>query len=454
MAQVARPIILDLPELFKVELDRYIQENPPNWKYQHIYFYYLIHYLTVRQIQEKNKEKEDEFFSINTKNLKKVTIWNIDRYILYLVNGEFLMRDNYIKGEKSYHYKLKPRYLHGHCQVKIEQGTEFFNRIINDSRLKRSHANQEPEYLNSMRKLFMSIDFDYPAARSWIDSQDDETKKFLYHTALTQIEDKRFRYFKRNKTNYRLDTNMTNLKKDLRQFIKGDYEEIDLKNSQPFLFGVLLKEIKQENRREEGGSEGIPLCFRYLALDPIQWFGKQVFNSLAKIRQNGVFNENGEFLNFIESVNSGTFYDDFQKLYAGGNLSRKEIKDIIYKVFFSQNVIYEDKNKRRYHKGFVPYPFEKDQFASVYPIIYKIIKILKSKNHSKLSVFLQRVEARIFIDMLCLILVNLGIVPLTIHDSILVPAEQKDQALQICEDVFKHHFKVIPKFHKNPVRLK
>ena len=108
--RVSKPIILYLPELLISELDKYLEEYPPNFKYQRIYFYYVIHHLTVMQIQYKN----DEYFYLNKTFLSSVTISNIDRYIKILKNGEFIISDNsYSLGVKSLKYKLNTKLIIG-----------------------------------------------------------------------------------------------------------------------------------------------------------------------------------------------------------------------------------------------------------------------------------------------------------------------------------------------------
>ena len=73
----SKPVILYLPELLVKELDNYLDNNTPNFKTHRIYFYYVIHYLTIMQIQHK----KDEFYTLNKKYLRSVTPSNIDRYI-------------------------------------------------------------------------------------------------------------------------------------------------------------------------------------------------------------------------------------------------------------------------------------------------------------------------------------------------------------------------------------
>ncbi len=70
---------------------------------------------------------------------------------------------------------------------------------------------------------FKRMELDYEVAKKWAEINANDSQKLCYLTSINHIEDKRFRYFKRNNTNQRLDTNLTNLKSDLTQFIIGAY---------------------------------------------------------------------------------------------------------------------------------------------------------------------------------------------------------------------------------------
>ena len=119
---------------------------------------------------------------------------------------------------------------------------------------------------------------------------------------------------------------------------------------------------------------------------------------------------------------------------------------MMFKVLFRQNETYKD------HKRILPYQQQKEQFSSVYPGIYQAVYTLKKKDYTRLSIFLQRIEAKIFIDTICPALVNNGVTPLTIHDSIIVDAQHKSKALEVCEDAFNNQFGVIPSFHVEPLK--
>jgi hypothetical protein len=439
--QVPKPIIFHLPELFMVELERQLQNDPSSWKYDPSYFYYLAHCLTIKQNQQKN----NEFFSLNTQKLKSITVWNIDIYIKYLLDGELLVRDYYIAGSKAYHYKINPQYQQGSRVVEIKPGTKLHSNMVHNQKLNRTHAYRLVPHLKQMNDFLLRVDMDYVKARKWVESQADEAKKSSYNTALEMIEDKRHRYFKRNRTNFRVDTNFTNLKSELRGFLIGDYVSIDLANSQPFFLSQITSEvytlISTPTTLSHHHTQVIPLCFSILDIDLIKWFGLQTVKNLLKIRQNGVFFENGELLKFQESCVTGSFYDNFLSFYDGEGLTRDKVKDMMFPVLFSQNEIYKG------YRRIVPYQRDKEVFARVYPTVYQIIEILKQKDHAKLAILLQRIEARIFIDTICPALVDMGIIPLTIHDSVIVEADQAERALQACRSVFQHELGVIPTFH-------
>ena len=433
-----KPIIMPIPDLLIRELHKYLEMHPPNFKYQIVYFYYTIHYLTTASLQNKNK-----FIPINSKYLQSVTVWNIGRYIQILKNGEFIISDDhYIPGEKSLHYKVNPEYLIGTTfYYEVKPDSRMFKKIIKRKRNSKAHDNRLEPFLKRMKKFFMEIDFDYVRANKWIDNKADEGNKHSYRTALYMLQDKRFRYFKRNKTNSRLDTNLTSLKTDLRQFIIGDLVSIDLKNSQPFFLSQFLVNLTHMDKQQPK----VTLCYRLGTLNPSGFFGMTTLSALSKIHQKCKKAKMVNLNQFEKSTLEGTFYDDFINQFPG-KISRQKAKDMMFEILFSQNVIH------RNFKAFIPYKKEKEILKSVYPFVYKAVHILKEKDHAKLAIFLQRFESSIFIDSLAKDLVNEGIVPLTIHDSVLVESKHQDKAMKIIRNIFLENFGVVPSFHIKPLK--
>lgn len=437
--RVSKPIILYLPESLIKELEKHLKKKPPNFKYQMIYFFYVIHHLTVMQIQYKNKE----YFSLNRAFLRSVTTSNIDRYIKILNDGEFIISDNiYTKGVKSFMYKLNPKFIKGLSKIEIDSGCNIGRRIIKRLYQRKAHYDRLEPHLSLMKDEFMKMELDYQQANKWVEINANSSQELSYLTSVNHIEDKRFRYFKRNKTNGRLDTNLTNLKSNIRQFIKGDYVSIDLKNSQPFLLGVLIDNIIH-NRDT--------LCCYLHDTKLNKTFGIKGIQKILLFHQNQEKSEMVKFRTFYNSVLNGTLYDEFINCHSE-NLSRKEAKKIMFEVLFSRNKFY------RGYKKIIPYESDKRAFASAYPFVGEVVKNLKTKDHRTLPIFLQRLESYLFIDCISKELVNIGIIPLTIHDSVIVKAEHQEKTIEIINRVFIEQLGVKPLFHvknlktiKNPI---
>jgi hypothetical protein len=219
------------------------------------------------------------------------------------------------------------------------------------------------------------------------------------------------------------------LKSDLRQLIVGDYVSIDVKNSQPFLLGVLLGGIL--NPRDT-------LCW-YLHEDSlIKTFGATGIKQISLVHQKQEIAEMVNFRSYHESVLQGRLYENFMAMHKG-NIDRSQAKEIMFHVFFSKNVDYDENGRR-----FVPYEKDKKIFSSVYPLVGEAVRILKVKRHNILSIYLQKLESYLFIDRIAKELVGHGIIPFTIHDSVIVDASDQELTLKIMTKVFREELGVVP----------
>ena len=82
----------------------------------------------------------------------------------------------------------------------------------------------------------------------------------------------------------------------------------------------------------------------------------------------------------------------------------------------------------------------------MYPTIHSIIYNLKRQRHNKFALCLQRIESDIFIQKISKKLIEAGIVPFTIHDSVIVLDSEKDRALEIMKQVYMEIFQSSPEF--------
>ena len=425
--RVHKPVVLYLPNLLVNELHKYLIKFPPPFKFQVVYFYYVIHYLTIMQIQHK----KDEYYFLNKERLKSITASNIDRYIKILKTGEFIISDGiYTPGVKSLKYKLNSNFIKDIREIELQKESKLSENIIKQCYKRKSHNSRLEPYLRLMYDELMRMELDYQSAIEWTEINANDNQKLSYLTSINQIEDKRFRYFKRNNTNRRLDTNLTNLKSDLKNFIIGDYVSIDLKNSQPFLLGILIDNII--NNRDT-------LCY-YLSNEKLfKAFGIKRIKQVLLISQKQEKCKMAKLRLFYDSVLKGTLYDDFINCY-DNNITRDDAKDIMFKVLFSRN------EYSRGSKKITPYESDKKTFASVYPFVADVVIELKRNNHKTLPIFLQRLESYLFIDCIAKELVNNGIIPFTIHDSVIVRVEHQAKTIEIMNDVFMKQLEVIPTF--------
>lgn len=203
--------------------------------------------------------------------------------------------------------------------------------------------------------------------------------------------------FERNNTNKRIDTNLTNLSSDLRQFLNGydNMSYFDLSNSQPVLFNILLKE-------------------HYKDSDP-------------KLK--------AEIDRYAQITLSGSWYEFLMDLF---KVDRDGAKKIWMQIAYSKN------------SSYLP---EKKTFASQFPLITKIIKDLKKQNHANFAIELQRIESRIFIDEICKQLVAMDIIPYTLHDGLLVPKTNESTVYKVMCNVLEDSLGKVPVISLNGNKL-
>jgi hypothetical protein len=178
----------------------------------------------------------------------------------------------------------------------------------------------------------------------------------------------------RNKTNNRLDTNLTNLPSEYCDFImkSNDMIQIDLSNSQ----------------------------FSFLSL----WLSKYLESDDFKLFQNLSY--------------TGKLYNYIQKEL--GLTSREKTKRILFYIFFSSNEINNSK---------------KDYLRKRFPSVIEWVDEYKSiNNHKTFCIELQRMESNFFIDNIYEIIKKLGYVCFTKHDSIIVESKYKDEVIYLIKD--------------------
>lgn len=280
---------------------------------------------------------------------------------------------------------------------------KFLSKTYEDDSVAINNAPHHIKKMGGHYRKNLEIDFD--GAKSFIDKQlsdsvnTDSTEEEMmeaqrkYASRLSSIssihngkKSKSLR-FSRNSTNYRIDTNLTNMASELRRFIIGasDMTYFDLKNSQPVLFNVLLKD-----------SIGISDEF------------------------------DAEIETFKSLTLGGIWYERLMIIF---DCSRDDAKEIWMLIAYS-------KNSDCKHL--------KNKFKKVFPNINQVIDSFKKVNHSQFAIELQIAESRIFIDEICRGLVGKDIIPITLHDGLLVNNEDADETYNYMKLVLSSHLGSAP----------
>ncbi|MBA9078194.1 hypothetical protein [Rufibacter quisquiliarum] len=200
--------------------------------------------------------------------------------------------------------------------------------------------------------------------------------------------------FEVDKNTGRVYTFITNLSSCLRQFLfhvkfpDKALVNIDIKNSQPFIFCSLL----------------------------IEEYGSDIPDDVKK---------------YITLCESGKLYDFLMKeiSYQG---SRKEFKQLFFSTLFYCKNNYSDKSK------------ELMFFRSAFPNVYKIVRKLKTEDYKYLSKVMQTYEANVIINKVVKTLKKNSIFLTTIHDSVIVFEEDADKVKKTVIKNFVKQYKITP----------
>lgn len=212
-------------------------------------------------------------------------------------------------------------------------------------------AEQKQKLIVNDGKKICMVDPDY-----FILEQRNFTK-MAWTASVDNLADESTLYGKRNKTNNRLDTNFTNLSKELYDIILNHNQmgESDLMNSQPAILSNIL-------RQESVKGEDVELFHRL--------------------------------------TNNVGFYEYFERY----GLERKDAKRMIFQVFFGKDRV---KNLMT------------ERFRKIFPNVSNFISAFKWENgDNAFANLLQTFESKLFIDGIYYTLGNMDVPVFTKHDSI------------------------------------
>jgi len=349
------------------------------------YLINIIHELLLKYYFSNNVDIK---FNLSSIILKKKYGEFYNYYIEYLCDNGFMsLVSKYYVGKKTNSYKIISTCVYDVIRWKN------YDKFLIKKQINRNEASiteMDKGLINPYvkKKLIDSIkkiDIDSIGAFELLEKmkKEDKIDDNKYHKNTISIEGISNKNIYFNFDDYgRFHTNFTILKKEIRnEFLTINNEmvaEIDIKNSQPLFFAVILK--------------------------------KQMVHI------------NGDTKKYFDLVKSGLIYEDI--INHNQKLKRNDAKELVYRVLFGNNKTIKA-NK---------------VFKQLYPSVYEYILEFKEikQNYKELSHELQKMESDFLFNIVVKEIYETypDIILFTVHDSIIFPKSYQDKV----EEIFNKHY--------------
>ena len=300
--------------------------------------------------KEKQEESESVFLSLFKKDLSQLNINTLK------LREEALKRIKTISLES---FKVNEQIDEKGLRLKNK------NKIYNYSKSKAlEHAKKDG--LDVVQDGSFII---FTNANEYVDMKRN-SMKFYYESIIIKLE-KSLYYASRNSTNFRLDTNITNMPSFMVDIIKKDNGliEVDMHNAQ--------------------------MTFLANKMSNVETMDSKLFKELC---------EEGRVYEYIKD-----------KL---GLKQREDAKRLTFEVVFSSETN-NSKDVMRFYK--------------LFPSVKEFVNNIKNEiGHKKFAVELQKIESELFIDGFYKKLKDNRVFCLTKHDSLIVKKEDLDEVINLC----------------------
>ncbi len=394
---------IDLVQLLKINESKF---NTTRRKIKYIdklyYILYVIYYLRTYRRDYTEINGYSPLYSVY---LQYVLGNDYEISILTnLIHNNIIERSpNYTDG-RSYGYRIACCFENNETKVYEITTITLIKKLkfSQNSNLKNElFSSISNELMLHMAKFFNKLTVEYDdAVEKLQDLFGDEPKKHLAcKITLDTIHNKAYRRVFRDPTGRRVHNPITNLKRELKTFLRYDGQPLkvlDISNSQPFFVNYILnKEFKPSE-----------VNFSLITDDEI----KNYMEGLAY-----EFGEQDDVIEYKKLTSEGKLYEYLIETLPSDKTdvfnNRQHFKDTFFHMFYSSNTSRNTSIVR----------IMKELFIDKFPTIYNYMDFLKSKHYSYYPILMQNVEAQIMIDIISARLMNSykKIPFFTIHDSFL-----------------------------------
>jgi len=436
-----------IPE--NLNIDRILDENPPEFEFKKDKMVYILH--LIHSIPSAKKDMIDNYtgYTPISREILGRVIKNNRQYVNYLKDQNIVEEDNYVVGTKSRGLRFTSRYRTKIAQVEIHDWCLIKNLLY----LRKKVDNENTQKLSFMKQWFSDLTVDIEGAKKYLDEEYEKDKlnpeckypELRYNSRLLTIQNlestKSRPLFFVDTTSGRLHTYLTQLKSELRKFVKYKGKtlySIDIVNSQPYFSTSLLNVKEYENNK---------MVERITTVLTRNKLNSEVITIMLGVLIKSIESEEDVLL-FKGIVQSGKFYEEFGKILVENGIIengsdpkkiRKIVKEITFQTFFSKNIS-------------VRYLENVKIFKEFFPNVYKVFCGIKETHHPTLAIILQNLEADLILHQVCtFIKTSRPQIPLfTLHDSIITTEEHVKYVQKVMQRILKTHLGTAPELDTKP----
>ena len=431
MTKYKKHFKIGIPSVLVQSVEEILKTNPPSFKYEISGFYGII-----RDITTSMGNCKDAMVPLCSKILQPKYGANYRLMLDYLVQNKIINENHqYLDGKcRKFGVTVKSGQLKNLTVIDIGLDTKYGKYVKKRHNKEQVKAKSKDSYIRELRNEFYNLKFDSTSALIDLNLRKDSLTYEQFIAISDDIiclhhQNQNRRYFNRNTTNQRIDNNITSLKSFYKKYIISTTSlfQLDLNNSQPVLFNVVLDLIiKLINEEINIKDITLTLCYGNKRLKQLITQCYQGIKDNAKLVG---FLQN-EILKYKHFTSNGIWYNHLADLYNDFYLTEYFDRQAAKSLWMA--LAYSGDNSQNYKKS-------KEAFKQNYPGISKIFQIFKKTNYKDLSIILQNIESKIFIDDISKALIHAGIVPLTVHDAIIVNENQLIQSREIMYSVLEKH---------------
>lgn len=469
-----------IPRVF--ELEKLICEKAPvignRQKFKIDCLYFIINHILEKSISV-DLDHNQGYIQIPSTFLQKFVGHDYRAYLTYLVENNIIYENksyqhqdlNKGKEAKFKSYSLKFSWDQTIDLERIPvQDRVLRRKIIRELMGNQGNTKNTEKVTRILKKWFNpSLSIDIEGALNWIKNYEpfrpvtsaakgtergkapNWIKKAKSELAVKKIDTQDF-YISRDYKGGRVHTNLTTLKRELRNFItyKGEsLFNIDLKNSQPF-FSLLIFQSEFYNAENKINLWKLIKSNEILNEIKNNIPLKEIINII--LVKNSFLTDFEDVKKYRSMVLSGNFYQQLHKeLFPNNekNFDKDEMKEAAFQILYSSNRFGKsDKLQYNPKKKVMVDGTKKLLFTKKFPIVDEVFRTYKNHDHSTLAVLLQKIESSIILDYIVpRISAERPDVPIfTIHDSIATTKENVKYVEGIMMEEIQNLTGLTPKF--------